>query len=57
MNRNIDDGGKLRTDMRQPEYAVEVENLNVRYVTSDSTVMAVNGIDLKLKRKRRNRCR
>lgn len=51
MNRIYDDDGKLRTNTQQPEYAVEVENLNVRYVTSDSTVMAVNGIDLKLKRK------
>ena len=34
----------------QSEYAVEISNLNVKYVTSDAVVHAVNGIDLQLKR-------
>lgn len=34
------------------DLAVDVENLVVKYVTSEETVEAVNSIDLKLKRKR-----
>ena len=33
------------------EYVLNVENLNVRFETDDATVYAVNGIDLKLKKK------
>lgn len=51
MSRKQDiDAGPVR-NFSQSEYAVDVENLNVRYVTSDAVVSAVNGIDLKLKRK------
>ena len=34
------------------DLAVDVENLVVKYVTSEETVEAVNSINLKLKRKR-----
>lgn len=51
MSRKYENDSGLRRDAARTEYAVDVENLNVRYVTSDSTVMAVNGIELKLKRK------
>ena len=33
------------------EYVLNVENLNVRYETDDTTVYAVSGVDLKLKKK------
>ena len=39
-----------KEEKKQSKYAIDVENLRVRYETSSEVVMAVNGIDLQLKR-------
>ncbi|RHP47557.1 MULTISPECIES: ABC transporter ATP-binding protein [unclassified Clostridium] len=36
--------------MEQKNYTVDIENLSVRYTTSDGVVEAVNGIDLKIEK-------
>lgn len=41
----------LESSRIDTDYAVDVENLVIHYETEQSTVMAVNSIDLKLKRK------